>query len=90
MLAGCQDPGPVNERRKIKLMYFMEGRIGRDTPPPITHPENFYGFGIAVAVLYAQGRVAGMVLGFASVDFLLGGLFLEAFRRTGANAPAQR
>ena len=19
--------------------YFMEGRIGRDTPPPITHPE---------------------------------------------------
>jgi len=24
--------------------YFMEGRIGRDYPPPITHPEHFYGF----------------------------------------------
>jgi hypothetical protein len=24
--------------------YFMEGRIGRDFPPPITHPEHFYGF----------------------------------------------
>ena len=30
--------------------YFMEGRIGRDTPPPITHPEYFYGFiGVVVA-----------------------------------------
>ncbi len=25
-------------------LYFMEGRIGRDDPPPITHPEHFYGF----------------------------------------------
>ncbi len=24
--------------------YFMEDRIGRDYPPPITHPEHFYGF----------------------------------------------
>lgn len=24
--------------------YFLEGKIGRDTPPPITHPEYFYGF----------------------------------------------
>lgn len=24
--------------------YFMEGKIGRDYPPPITHPEQFYGF----------------------------------------------
>jgi hypothetical protein len=31
-------------------MYFLEGRIGRDQPPPITHPEYFYGFlGVAVA-----------------------------------------
>ena len=30
--------------------YFLEARIGRDTPPPITHPEYFYGFiGIAIA-----------------------------------------
>jgi hypothetical protein len=24
--------------------YFLEGRIGQETPPPITHPEYFYGF----------------------------------------------
>ena len=30
--------------------YFLEGRIGQDYPPPITHPENFYGFiGVALA-----------------------------------------
>lgn len=30
--------------------YFLESRIGRDFPPPITHPENFYGFiGVALA-----------------------------------------
>jgi hypothetical protein len=30
--------------------YFMEGQIGRDYPPPITHPEHFYGFvGVAAA-----------------------------------------
>jgi hypothetical protein len=101
--------------------YFMEARIGRDYPPPISHPEHFYGFigtalawqflflviardpvryrlamlpaalekfgfSIAVAVLYGQGRVAAMVLGFAGADFLLGVLFLEAFRRTPRSA----
>ena len=30
--------------------FFLEAKIGRDTPPPITHPEFFYGF-ICVAVL---------------------------------------
>ena len=30
--------------------YFLEDRLGRDYPPPITHPEHFYGFiGVAVA-----------------------------------------
>ena len=30
--------------------YFLEDRIGRDTPPPITHPEHFYGFvGVVVS-----------------------------------------
>ena len=29
---------------------FMEAAIGRDYPPPITHPEHFYGFvGVALA-----------------------------------------
>ena len=30
--------------------YFMEAKVGRDFPPPITHPEHFYGFiGVALA-----------------------------------------
>jgi hypothetical protein len=30
--------------------YFLEAKIGRDFPPPITHPEHFYGFiGVALA-----------------------------------------
>lgn len=31
-------------------LYFMETQTGRDYPPPITHPEYYYGFiGVAVA-----------------------------------------
>jgi hypothetical protein len=34
----------------IVPMYFAEGRIGRDQPPAITHPEFYYGFlGMALA-----------------------------------------
>jgi hypothetical protein len=30
--------------------FFLEERYGRDFPPPITHPEHYYGFvGLAVA-----------------------------------------
>ena len=30
--------------------YFMEGALSRHFPPPLTHPENFYGFiGVALA-----------------------------------------
>ncbi len=31
-------------------IYFMEDKIGRETPPAITHPEYFYGFlGVSLA-----------------------------------------
>jgi len=34
----------------LSPLYFLEGVIGRQTPPPITHPEFFYGFtGMALA-----------------------------------------
>jgi hypothetical protein len=39
----------------LSPIYFMEGKIGRDTPPAITHPEFFYGFlgvGLAWQVLF--------------------------------------
>jgi len=30
--------------------YFLEGKLGRDFPPPLNHPEHFYGFiGVALA-----------------------------------------
>jgi hypothetical protein len=30
--------------------YFLEAKLGRDYPPPITHPEQYYGFiGVALA-----------------------------------------
>lgn len=33
---------------------FLEERFNRDYPPPITHPENFYGFlGVAIAWQFA-------------------------------------
>ena len=39
----------------IVPVFFLEGRIGRDYPPAITHPEYFYGFqcvALARQVLY--------------------------------------
>ena len=38
---------------------FLEARIGRDTPPPITHPEYFYGF-VWVTVAW---QIAFLVIG---------------------------
>ena len=30
--------------------YFLEAQTGRDFPPPITHPESYYGFvGVTIA-----------------------------------------
>lgn len=40
--------------------YFLEARLGRDLPPPITHPEHFYGFiGVALAWQVVFFVVAG-------------------------------
>lgn len=98
-------------------MYFLEERIGRDLPPPITHPENYYGFlSVTVAwqvmylmistdpvryrplmpvaalaklgyfstllALFVLGRVAGVVVGTATFDLILGVLFAVAYTRT--------
>lgn len=34
----------------VTPQYFMESRVGRTSPPPVTHPEYFYGFVGAVLV----------------------------------------
>ena len=34
--------------------YFLEEKLGRDFPPPLSHPEHFYGFiGVALAWQFA-------------------------------------
>lgn len=34
--------------------YFLEEKLGRDFPPPLNHPEHFYGFiGVALAWQFA-------------------------------------
>ena len=90
--------------------YFLERRIGVDQPPPITHPEYFYGFvgvalawqlafliiahdpvryraimlpgivekvsfGAAAIALYAQGRLAPMMLAAGLGDLVFAVLF---------------
>jgi len=45
--------------------YFLEERIGRDTPPPITHPEYFYGF-IGVVLVW---QLVFLVIGRDPVRF---------------------
>jgi len=95
-------------------LYFMENQTGRDYPPPITHPEYYYGFiGVGVAwqlvfvvmsrdpvryrslmlpaivekwsflipviLLYLQQRVSSVILGAASIDGILGVLFLISY-----------
>ncbi|HEY5627062.1 MAG TPA: hypothetical protein VIR79_03910 [Nitrospira sp.] len=43
--------------------YFMEAQAGRDFPPPITHPEYYYGFiGVALAWQLAFLLIARDVL----------------------------
>ena len=100
--------------------YFMEGKMGRDFPPAITHPELYYGFiglglawqvlffiiagdpiryrgamwpailekvsfGVAVIVLFAQGRVAVPLVGPAVIDLTFATLFFLALRSTASN-----
>ena len=104
--------------------YFMEAKNGRDNPPPINHPEYYYGFiGVAVAwqvlflilardpkryrqmiipaileklsfaiaafVLYAQQRLGTTMLLAASIDLLLGVLFIVAYVKLSDGAEAK-
>jgi hypothetical protein len=101
----------------VTPQLFLEARTSRDLPPPITHPEFYYGFvgaalawqvvflviahdperyrplmlaaliekgvfGIAVPVLFLEGRVSLPFVVFAAIDLVLGGLFIASWRRT--------
>jgi hypothetical protein len=51
----------------VTPLYFLEGFIGRDQPPPITHPEFFYGF-IGVTLAW---QVAFLIIGRDPVRYRL-------------------
>ena len=102
--------------------YFLEKQTGEDYPPPINHPEYYYGFfgvtlawqfmflviasapvryrramlpamlekagfALAIPILYALGRVAGVWVGFASMDATWLVLFVIAYLRTPKEMP---
>ena len=97
--------------------YFLEAKTGEDYPPPINHPEYYYGFigvtlawqflflvigsdpvrfrpamlpamlekasfAVAILLLYAAGRGAGVWIGFAAMDATWLVLFVVAYLRT--------
>jgi hypothetical protein len=101
----------------LSPMYFLEDKIGRESPPAITHPEYFYGFlgvalawqvlflvlstdpvryramilpcilekvgwGIALVVLFLQGRLPQSAFAVGSVDWIFAFLFLAAYFKT--------
>lgn len=40
--------------------YFLESKVGVDSPPPITHPEFYYGF-IGVTAAWQPPALAGYI-----------------------------
>jgi hypothetical protein len=69
-------------------LYFMFDLIGRNDPPPITHPGFFYGFvgaGLAWQIVFfviATGRMHPSDLVFVGSDLVLGVLFVLAYLKT--------
>jgi hypothetical protein len=107
----------------LSPLYFLENKIGRDTPPAITHSEYFYGFtgvalawqvlflvlstdpvryramilpsilekvtwGIALIVLFSQGRLPRSAFAIGSVDWIFAFLFLAAYFTTKSGRAA--
>jgi hypothetical protein len=67
-------------------LYFMFDLVGREDPPPITHPQFYYGF-VGVALVW---QFVYFLIGTDPVqavtgapDAILGVLFVMAFFRTG-------
>lgn len=49
----------------LSPLYFLYDSVGRSAPPPVTHPEFFYGF----AGLAMVWQIAFLVIGSAPVRF---------------------
>jgi hypothetical protein len=71
-----------------QVLFLM---IGRDPlrlrPAMLAAILEKLSFAVAVPILYAQGRVPGMIVGFASIDALLAVLFAASYWRTRPLTP---
>ncbi len=102
-------------------LFFLETRTGIDVPPPVTHPEFYYGFAgvtaawqvlfimisrdplryrplmpvcvlekgamvVVLLILLPQGRFPANWYPGATIDILLGILFLVSYLRLGREA----
>lgn len=102
----------------VTPLYFLEAKNGIDYPPPITHPEYYYGFigvvlawqvaflmmardpkryrplmlatmiekysyGLALFILFGQGRVTMTMLILGIIDTVLGTLFVLSYWKVG-------
>jgi hypothetical protein len=66
-----------------QLAFIVMGQQpARFRPLMLTAVVEKFSFAGAVLALYLQGRLSGPTLGFASIDFLLGVLFLASFALT--------
>jgi hypothetical protein len=82
----------------VAPLYFLESKIGRDQPPPITHPEYFYVFiGVTLAwqILFlligadpVRYRPAMPVAVLEKAAFALAAPILFAMQRVGAQTLA--
>ncbi len=67
----------------FQLLFLLIGRDPmRFRPAMIVGVLEKLSFGVPVWLLYAQGRVQGAVLVFASIDLFLGALFAVSYVRT--------
>jgi hypothetical protein len=71
-----------------QVLFLM---IGRDPirlrPAMLAAILEKLSFAVAVPILYAQGRVSGTIVGFASIDALLAVLFAASYWRTRPLTP---
>ena len=76
-------------------LYFMEGRIGQEYPPEITHPEYFYGF-VATCLAWQfmyllistdpiRYRTPMLLGGFGKLSFFISVVILYLQERVAAN-----
>ena len=71
------------------LFFFIAINPIRYKPIMLFAVAEKFVYGIAIIILFKQGRLAAMMLSSGIIDLLLGCLFIIAFFKTKENNPAQ-